>query len=200
MSSSLFREQIGELLLGISPSFSDDGVQEIAWSEQFREDLTKLLPAFDALSGFFDNLEGADRDLLLRDFDRLESVTDRRKAELGDLRAKVESGDAIYDIEPSILQADSIVAADQLREELSSLEKRLTELRASAEKIRKAVVALTDEGPSLTPAQIAERVNDQIIFDAPEVVTQLSDAVIEMTLLQARARTNSISLPPVELG
>ena len=200
LSSSLFREQIGELLLGISPSVSDNGVQEIEWSEEFREDLVKLLPAFDALSGFFDQLEGPDRDLLLRDFDRLESVTDRRQSELGDLRAKVESGDAIYDIEPSILQADSIVAADQLREELTSLEKRLTELRASAEKIRAAVVALTDEGSSLTPAQIAERVNDQIIFDAPEVVTQLSDAVIEMTLLQARARTNSISLPPVELG
>ena len=200
LSSSLFREEIGELLLGISPSNSNDGIQEIEWSDEFRLSLEALLPAFDALSNFFDQLEGPDRELLLKDFDRLESVTARRQTELGDLRAKVESGDAIYDIEPSILQDDSIVEAEQLRVELTALEKRLVELRASAEEIREAVIALTIEGTSLTPAQIAERVNQQIIFDAPEVVTQLSDAVIEMTLLQARARTNSISLPPVELG
>lgn len=200
LSSTLFREEIGELLLGISPGSSNDGIQEIEWSDEFQLSLEALLPAFDALSNFFDQLEGPDRELLLKDFDRLESVTARRQTELGDLRAKVESGDAIYDIEPSILQDDSIVAAEQLRAELTALEKRLVELRASAEEIREAVIALTNEGASLTSAQIAERVNQQIIFDAPEVVTQLSDAVIEMTLLQARARTNSISLPPVELG
>lgn len=199
LMSNLFKEQIGQVLSKIEPQSAEDGSLELEWSEQLNDALAGLLPAFDTLSEFFDLLEGPDRERLLADFAHLEAVTAQRQAELEELRSKVESGNAIYDIEPSILKAESIVAAEQLRSELGELEKKLAGLRKTAQTIRDEVMKLSEEGPSLTSAQISERLNSKILFDAPEVVTKLADAVIEMTLLQARARTNSISLPPVEL-
>ena len=200
---NVLRDRIGVLLSAINPesedgSFSAD--QEIKWTPELNEAILSLLPAFAGLDPFFEKLEGTDRELVLQDFNKLESVTEQRKTELAELRAAISAGDAIYDIEPSILQPESVIPVGQLRNELAELETKIKLLRGATATIVEEIRQLAEDGPSMSSKDIKKKLTDQIVFDAPEVVTRLADAVIELTLLQARARTNSISLPPVELG
>jgi hypothetical protein len=134
-----------------------------------------------------------------RDFDKLQSVTGQRRETLRQLREFIEQSETIYDIEPSILQPDSIVSAGQLRMELADLQGKIAQVRALVGEVTGSIQRLTQDGPTLSPDDLKARLEDEIIYDAPEVVTKLADAIIELTLIQARARTNSISLPEVDL-
>ena len=197
----LVRDEIGLILFKVNPN-SEDGTfddSELQWSPELEQALRELLPVFDDLQPFFAQLAGADRELVLGDLDKLDSVTDQRKEELLTLRDFVAGSEGIFDIEPSILQPESIVSTGLLRTELDELQEKLKLIQVSVSDVSNEILQLIEEGPGLSSDELKKRLEENVIFDTPEAVTRLADAVIELTLIQARARTNSISLPAIEL-
>jgi hypothetical protein len=55
------------------------------------------------------------------------------------------------------------------------------------------------EGPGLEANVLAQRLNAEVFVLAPNELTELSADVLELLLIQARARTESITLVPIEL-
>lgn len=196
------REVIGGVLRQINPNgengqFNED--EELEWTDELEQSVRKLVPVLRMFEPYFEKVEGPDSELVEGDFAKLESVTIRRRQELEELRTFIEQSEIDYEIEPTILQPESVESADQLRAELTELKNKINLIRGQVVTLIANIDKLANEASDLTSDELKQRLETDIIYEAPEIQTKLVDAVIELTLLQARARTNAISLPEVDL-
>ena len=196
------RDQIGLVLSKINPK-SDDGSfdkdEVLEWSDELGESVQTIVPVLEMFTPYFEKLEGVDQQLVEKDIAKLESVTDQREESLEKLRDSIERSEIEYVIEPSVLASESVIPAGQLRNELEELNIKIANIKESYALLLENIEKLGEEGPDLSSEKLKERLESDIIFEAPELLTRVADAIVEMTLIQARARTNSISLPEVDL-
>lgn len=185
----------------------------IAWSGELAASLRQLqqiLPRVEELrQGVIEtNIPRAEED-----FRRLDQVAPTRREELAKLQrqlAKRLSEDAAEGGEGNRTTArdESPFAADlqrleempaQWRSELVALTKRLDQHGAALQKITADIDAVIAAGPTLQPDELIKRLRSDVFGPLPGALTALSNDVLELTVLQARARTESVTLLPIEI-
>ncbi len=87
----------------------------------------------------------------------------------------------------------------QLEQTLADLARRLDEARQGLADFDQSMQRLLQEGPMLAPAELTRRLQEQILAPVPTALTELSAQVLELLLVQARARTDSTTLIPVQM-
>jgi hypothetical protein len=87
----------------------------------------------------------------------------------------------------------------QLQNELDELSVRFENIEQSVGTLQANITTLIEDGPQLSGAELKSRLDNQVLFEAPEILTRLAQIAIELNLLQARARLDSITLPEVDI-
>lgn len=118
----------------------------------------------------------------LADLARLEAALPKRRADLERLAKREETKEV--EVDPQLLSADKLdQTAASLKTDLETLGQRLTTIWAKLD--------VLTQNPPLTP--------EQHKAELTTALTELSGALLELSLLQARARLDAITFEPVEL-
>ncbi|MCH7726416.1 MAG: hypothetical protein IH991_08070, partial [Planctomycetes bacterium] len=104
------------------------------------------------------------------------------------------------DIDLKMLNAADLQALpDALQKRLDTVRRELERIKPAIEKHQAQIRALLAEGKDLKAKILADRLKSEVTSAAPAQLGKLSSLLLEFTLLQAEARTEAISLKPVNL-
>ena len=183
-------------------------VSNIEWTPKLAESLRDLRVELQPLQSFAEDLIENDLPIITNDIKELaKSLPERRrqnKSLMELYRTEQESicgllniselDESIFDIgELETLATDLTVGYDKLEERLKSYVSRIRELDAAFERLQA-------DGQSINPIELARRLRDEIILASQDLVAELGDDVLLLQLIQARARTESVLLPEVDIN
>ncbi len=184
-------------LLGQPVAEEDANVQ---WPSDLNEKVAELESYIDKAIELLRLVESRDRNELDVDFERLDEVRPARVEYLKELSASIERGDLLSDIEPQILEANSIPTGAELRKLLEELVKRLDGYGIKLEQIKQDIQGFADKrGTFKDDKELRQFLRGNLLETIPEQLTNFSNTLLEISLLQAEARANSVELPEVQL-
>ena len=106
----------------------------------------------------------------------------------------------IDEIDESIFEIEQLTTlAGDLRDDYAKVEQRLQGYLARIQSLQAAFEKIQSEGPTSSPIELARRLRDEIILASQDLVAELGDDVLLLQLIQARARTESVLLPEVDI-
>jgi hypothetical protein len=184
-------------------------VSQIQWTPELAQKLDTLLKELEPLAQFIADLIEQDLPVVSRDIEKLaEALPARRKQNdsLIDLyRTEQESICGLLNlstVDESIFELDELsTLSEELREEFVKLEADLKSYRDRLEKLEMAFETLrSGEAAAADPRELAARLRDEIILASQDLVAELGDDVLALQLVQARARTESVVLPEVDIS
>ena len=197
------RSEIGEqlnLIDELCPESVDVAAEDdFEWPRELANSIEDLLPYLERADKLIEDIETADRQQIEDDLALLGQVRPERVKYLEDLRASIERGEISADVEPAILQPDSILGSEELTEQLEEVFGNLELIKQSLVEIQSTVENFANESSSLNNEEIYEVVRVRIGTDISERLTQLYKIALELSLVQAQARGNSIELADVDL-
>ncbi len=142
-----------------------------------------------------------DQGLIKRDLERLAEVRQQRVAYLATVRQQIEAGTIDATVETRLFEEASIPAPDELLGLLTDdtgLIAAVKRLAASLESTTQMLGEFeTDEG--LKSVSDAQRLND-VLQTVPERLGELANVLLDLSLLQATIRSNSIEITDVRLN
>lgn len=172
----------------------------VQWPSDLNEKVAHLESYIDKAIELLRLVESRDREELQQDFARLDHVRPARVEYLNELRASIERGDLLSNIEPQILEANSIPTGTELNKLLKELVKRLDEYGKNLEEIKLDIQSFTDKRDTFKDnSELREFLRSNLLERIPEQLTNFSNTLLEMSLLQAEARANSVELSEVQL-
>ena len=201
------RKRTGEALNQIDdllPS-TPEATENFRWSEELRQTFSELTPALAKARQLLSAMRNDDLQQLDSDIKKLEQTRNDRIAYLKELTRAIEAGTIRSDVDPSLYQPDSVPNGAALRQLLSdpdnanSLTNRLTQLRTDLEQTTAVLNVLSEPQPDLMGAELADFIGERILEIVPGQLSELNNILLEMSLLQARARSNSIQIQAVDL-
>ena len=195
------RAAIGNELNDLDELLPDgrDAANGFPWADALDKEVVDLKPFVRQAIDYLDKLQNEDRQQIEADFDRLESVRARRIAYLEKLRATVDRGGIDVRIEPAILQPESIQTAQNLRAMLGTVLRDTQQTRDRLDELARQVDQFESIRPNLNDLQLYELISDKVIKQMSTLLSEIYNLALEMSLLQAEARANSIELPEVDL-
>jgi len=134
------------------------------------------------------------------DIDRLSSLRDGRIDYLKQLSADIASGVVDSEVEAQIFAAESIPKAADIKEDLSDKRELLDEIEADLQLVVDQINDLEAATAGMTDADIVELIDDNFQTTTPGILTELDGLILELSLLQAKARSNSIEIQKVDIG
>lgn len=191
-----------EPALPVDPMQDLELVEEytIAWSDELKAKVEAILPLLDQITPVVDDIVVRDVGRIRNDIDYLAQVRPRRTEALSRLRTMVQSEERTqYDIETGILEDSSLELPETLAAELQDLIAKMDQSRTAIDQLRANVEDIIQNGASLDPKELYKRLDEGLLSEIPKQLTDLASISLEMSLVQARARTDSIELAPVDL-
>lgn len=180
--------------------------QAFAWSPQLEQGIEQLIPYLLEAQQMLAQIEQQDLTSVRRDLSRLDTVRADRIAYLERLKAGRDSEDIVNVLDASLYDADSIPTKQSLEdlldgedvEGIKPIITRLRELYAELEQTKTRIGDLKSLQPNLDPIELFRFVKS-IQDDVPEQLAALNNITLELSLLQARARANSIEIIDVNI-
>ncbi len=215
--------QVNTQILKMSEVVADDDLGSyriLNVDEQVRKELLNLYNNDKKIKIILDYLLEEDLPQIRADIQKLENTTDIRKAQLARLRRILEEErDAICSILPA-KGLDAALFADNEIDKLSG--SLLVEVERLEQRIKKYVdsyrelltdiekLASSNEAPPLEQPdnklpsnnkakEQFETVRDKAILKSQELLALISDDILALQVVQARARTESLTLPEVDI-
>ena len=209
------RLQVGELNVEILQrgSFEIDpntGLPEsqIKWSSELAKTLESLLLAIQPLDQFNKTLIEDDLPRVSKDLKNFSEAIPKRKSLNDSLRGNYKQRKEqlctllnTTDIDESIFDLNDLsILANDLDTQYTELADRLESYSDRIENLSQTLASYAEEGPNETdPAKIARKLRDDVILASQDLLAELADDVLTLQLVQARARTESVVLPAVEI-
>ena len=182
-------------------------VSNIAWTEELSESLKLLAREIEPLEQFTKVLIEKDLPIISKDIEALQkALPDRQKqtdklANIYNIEKQSICGLLnLSEIDESIFEMERLDGlTDELLEENASLEKRLNLYKNRILDLQKAFEKLQTTGAQTDPVKLAQLLREQIILGSQDLVAELGDDVLLLQLIQARARTESVLLPEIDI-
>jgi hypothetical protein len=133
------------------------------------------------------------------DFEVLERVSPKRIEYLRKLRSKIESGELPADIDVSAISDDSIVELKALEDRLELVLKAFVTIEERLRIVAETINSVDELPRQANQLRAFEVVMEDIIAEVAAQLTQLSNNLTELSLIQVLARSNSIELKDVDL-
>jgi hypothetical protein len=190
----------------LPPAEGERPAVEFAWSDELGEQVAKLIPFLDEAQKILTEIENRDFDSVRRDLNRLDSVRDDRIQYLNQLKGSSDAEDIVNVLDASLYAAESIPTKESLLAILEGMEGdvskpmlvRLRELHSEMEQIKTKILDLKTVGNTLAPLDLfrfVKGIEEQI----PEQLAALNNNALELSLIQARARANSVEIIDVNI-
>jgi len=199
------QEEIGELLLALLPEPGQ--AADVSWSPALRARLERLQLLLSEVEKL--RQQAADKHVAgaRRDVQELKQAIPRRKRQLAQLGEKLQ--DAASDaaaqetaerLDPAILTTKTLEERPaRLEATLPLIVRQLDTLKTTFAKFQADLAAIVKEGPNLAADDLKDRLRQQVLVPIPTEVSDFAVTLVELSLVQARARTDVVSLAPVEL-
>ncbi len=220
---SVLRENTGSVLGRIQAQIQDFNPEQpdaFEWPENIDKVVVELQPFLVIAERLLQKVIDDDAEQVRADLDKLESNRDQRIAHLNSVRAEIEAGRIISDVDPGLFDADTIPKADKLRLDLRNPEMDAKDVvivdgqerpapksilrRAELllDEIKQAQQDVQDYAELAAEAKSADRfefLKQRFVLQIPGLLTELNNLPLEMSRLQAFARSNSIQITDVQL-
>lgn len=209
------RSTLGQLFIEIQEgsTFAIDEttglpVLELAWSERFPETIALVRSELEPLKELSLALVEEDLPKVASDIETFDQSLPRRQAQTEDLfeiyRQEQEGVCGLLNlsqVDESIFELDELSGlADKLREAYVNSEKNLIKDQGRFDDLLTALDEFsTEKAKSLSPRQLADLLRDELILATQNLLADLADDVLTLQLIQARARTESLVLPEVDV-
>ena len=176
-------------------------IYELNWSDDLAKKLAALKPHLEELDPLFDAIRQQDYARVKQDISKLRAIRPSRIESLRQLKALVKNSDVenVYDLETSILEDDAVVDPNFLDNELTEVLANLEKVKTAVDGLKTLIDDLVANGKDKDSKELYKIVNDQLLSEIPEQLTKLGNVSLELALVQAQARTDTITLPDVEL-
>lgn len=181
---------------------SVDGAREpeFTWPDELQERIADLLPYIEQAEQLIEELEQDDRQQVESDLNRLEKIRPQRVDYLAELRNAIDRGEILADVEPAILQPESLLTPEELQQQLAGVSQGLQNVKERIGAIRSLIENFDDELSNSTNEEIYKIVREKIGTETSEQLSRLYKVALEMSLVQAQSRANSIGLAEVDLN
>lgn len=164
------------------------------------ENLNRLKPVIGEALATVKAVREKDFAQVTEDIEILASLRNLRLEYLRQLSLDISNGKIDSEVEPQIFAPDSIPDADQIEIDLADRKGLLDKIEASLQLIADQIDDIKPSTADLTDAQIVDLVDRNFQKTTPGILTDLDGLVLEVSLLQAKARSNSIEIPKVDIG
>ena len=163
------------------------------------ENLQRLKPIIDSALSTVKNVRDKDFVQVSRDVDRLSSVRQDRVAYLRQLSQDIANGKVDSEVEAQIFAAESISDSASIMKDLADKKELLDEIEADLQLIGDQIDDLESATEDLEDEEIVELIYKKFQTTTPDILTELDGLVLELSLLQAKARSNSIEIQDVTI-
>ena len=210
----ILRQDAGDLLSKLDAALKDFEDPEFEWPSDLNQQFADLLPAIEAAQQTLQAIRDKDFAQLNQDFDRLEKKREERTEYLESLSRDVAEGRIISNINRDVFEPGATSDPKKLRELLSkpavpggenttlqlpSILTRLDLLEASL---------LETQGRLETFDELRATLQGKALYDylvlnfqqaIPGQLSELNNISLDLSLLQAQARSNSIEIVNAEI-
>ncbi|MGB7327500.1 MAG: hypothetical protein WBD31_21670, partial [Rubripirellula sp.] len=181
----------------------------LQWSEELAKTLETLRDELEPLAEFNRTLLADDLPAVAKDVETFsESLAERQKQNeelmkvynteqqsICGLLNVSEIDESIFDIEELENLGPQLKSSyAKLKERFESYTAKITKLQGRLDEV------LEEEGGDLEPAKLAETLRDDLILASQDLLSNLGDDVLALQLIQARARTERVVLPSVDIS
>ena len=183
-------------------------VSTIVWSDELAEALKLLQKELEPLGQFNESLIDEDLPSIAIDINGFEESLPERMSQTADLKQIYEDEKDgicgllnISELDESIFTLDELAdLSEALKESFSKLEDRFLGYEARISKLNTALEEfIAKGGQGYGDKEFSETLRDDIILATQDLLSELGDDVLSLQLIQARARTESLLLPEVDI-
>ena len=126
-------------------------------------------------------------------------------AYLQKLRTAIDNGEVASTVDPSLFAAESIPTSDQLRKALDdpasefNILNRIEKISDGITEAQRQIASLERDQVGMSSTELFTAIKKNIQDRIPELLAGMNNTLLELTLLQARARSNSIQIQDVQI-
>lgn len=188
------------------------GQQDFASNPELDERVDAILPFIKQAVETAEKIQSLDLVEIKDDFRKLESLRPERIKYLKELRDFIDSGRLreLGEIERSLLSSESLASLEDtandrggvksgLATQLENTTKKITAVEQDLKKIQEQITNFRTMRKDMSEKQLYEFAQGGVIRGVPRQLTALYNSVLELSLIQAQARANSISLSNIDL-
>lgn len=210
LRASLGDTNVSILELGVYEVDPDTGipVAQLNWTDALSELITQLRKEAQPLANFTRDLIETDLPVVEKDIETLSESVSKRTSQNASLeqlyRREQESICGLLNlsqIDESIFAVDELEGlSTDLKIQFGELKQRLKSYEQRIKDLDEAFAKLMEEGSQIDdPKKLAARLRDDVVLASQDLVAELGDDILTMQLIQARARTESVLLPNVDI-
>ena len=209
-------ETIESLLDILEPTAATDRDEvSVIWNDGIEHMLRRLLDEVGEIDQIREEVVQINVKRARQDIAQLAARLPERREELTRLAAQHREQQRAGDCVPNpvdcqiALQADVYPAvfdvsrfdhlSEDLETELTRLDTDFERFRPRLETVQSQLTQLIDDGKELEVNALRAQLKSDVVFTVPGLLSQLAADVLDLSLIQARARTESIRLVPVEI-
>ncbi len=203
-----------------------DGVEQIdvdgrltpslAWSDELANHLQRLRSHVARIRAACQQVSQENISRVTEDIGALTEAIPKRRQDLERLKAKydfeqnrfAEYGNLdpcqsilVADIAPVVFDVARVTQTPaELQEEIDRLERLFASYFEPLDAIDAALTTLLEAEQKPEPTELYSALEEKVIFAIPSVLSDLSDDVLDLSLVHARTRAETVNLTPVELS
>lgn len=185
------------------------------WSDELAERLRVQRDMLNRIRQIYERVAAGTLAETRKDIERLVNSLDGRESDLLAIKTKYEQEfgrfdryggldpcqvTLLADIDASVVDVVALKAAPvALTEDANRLEAQLNSYAEPLAAIQGVIESLLDAEVKPAGAELAEILEQQVIFATPSLLSELSDDILDISLVQARARTHAVRVTPIDL-
>ncbi len=175
------------------------------WSDELGQRILAMRPYLESALKTLEEIKTDDVAQLLADFEKLDSVRDDRLSYLETLTKAIDNGEVDSAIDPSLFAANSISTSDQLRRALDdpknefNILNRIKQIGDDIAAAQQQITVLERDQVDLSSAELFATIKKNVQDRIPELLSAMNNTLLELSLLQARARSDSIEIQDVQI-
>ena len=214
------QQRIGDttetLLDTLEPKTAEDRDEDlVAWNATIKQMLRQLLDEIGEMNRIRDEVVKINVKRARQDITQLAAILPERREDLSRLAEQYGEQQSASECVPNLVDYQTALSADvhpavfdvsrfdnlseDLEAELTRLDTGFDRFRPQLETVHLQLRQLIDDGEELDVTALRERLKSDIIFAIPGLLSQLAADVLDLSLIQARARTESIRLVPLDI-
>jgi len=188
----------------------------IAWSDELAGHLKQLQAKVERIRTATIQVSQENIQRVTADIDSLSGALPKRRQDLERLRDKydidtsrfAEYGNLdpcqttlVADIAPVVFDVARVEKTPiELQEEVARLEKLFQSYFQPLNEIDAALAGLLESEAKPNPTELYAQLEGKVIFAVPSILSDLSDDILDLSLVHARTRAETVSLTPVDLS
>ncbi len=184
-----------------------DTFRELAMTNEVKSTLKEIGSFVNEMSSIRRVLLDKDIVQIREDLTRLSAAKEQRKKQLERLRNRfLEEKEMICallpagSLDPALFETKELeTLAETLGKELKRIETRIQDYQSNLKKLTQDVDELVKQDQKGTPRETFAQIRDRAVLKSQTILASFAEDILALQVVQARARTESIVLPEVDL-